>query len=331
MMKPQDDALGPFALDLLNALEAHIAVLDAQGRIVAVNEAWRRFARDNGGGDGTSPVGMSYVSVCETAIRRGEKESAGAMLDGMRLLLRGERDSFSLEYPCHSPAEQRWFVAHVTRFFHEGAIYLVAVHEDITARKRVQQELLEANRAVDAVNRELQEVLAREQLMARTDDLTGLNNRRRFFELSGQLFAVAQRYHVPFCVVMLDIDHFKRINDMFGHQVGDTILQCVGRMALEQTRAADVLARYGGEEFIVALPNTTAHEGLAAAENIRRRIAACRGIAGTTEVEVTVSAGVAEMLPGDDSIDRVIRRADEALYEAKKAGRNRTRVMSPPP
>lgn len=328
-MKLHEDALGPFALDLLNALDAHIAVLDAKGCIVAVNEAWRRFAVDNGGGEATSPIGASYVAVCETAIRRGADETAGAMLDGFRHLLRGERDRFSIEYPCHSPAEQRWFVAHVTRFSHEGETYLVAVHEDITARKRVQEQLLAATHAVDAVNRELQEVLAREQLMARTDDLTGLNNRRRFFEVSGQLFSVSRRYRLPFSVIMLDIDHFKRVNDRFGHQVGDEILRCVGRRALERTRAADVLARYGGEEFIVALPNTTAHEGLALAESMRQRVATCGEIPG--DGEVTVSAGVAEMLPSDDSLERIIRRADEALYEAKRTGRNRTRVMSPPP
>jgi diguanylate cyclase (GGDEF)-like protein len=126
---------------------------------------------------------------------------------------------------------------------------------------------------------------------------------------------------------MFDIDHFKRINDLFGHQAGDAVLRCVARVAREQSRAADVLARYGGEEFVAVLPNTGASEGLAAAENLRARIAACREIDGAAPVDLTISVGVAETNPGDDSLDGVIKRADEALYAAKKAGRDRSRVM----
>lgn len=446
--------------DLLNSLGAQIAVLDAHGSIVAVNDAWKRFARENDGEDKAFYVGASYLAVCEDASRRADDKIAEAVLHGMRDLLRGERISFTVEYPCHSPAEQRWFIARVTRFSHDGATYLAAVHEDITARKlaeinlheteatlrkvlealpvgvwilnqagkivhgntagrrvwagaryvgpeqfgeykgwwlstgrriaaeewaaaraiqkgetsideeiriecfdgsrkiilnsaiplrdaaggitgaiivnqditarkRVEEQLLQANTAIDAMNRELQQVLAREQLKARTDDLTGLSNRRHFFELSQQLFTVAQRYRTPLSVFMFDIDHFKRINDTFGHQVGDALLKRVTRIAREHTRESDVFARYGGEEFIVTLPNTTAPEGFATAEDIRQRIAACREIAGDRDVSVTISAGIAEILPGEDTLDRLIQRADQALYDAKKAGRNCSRMFSP--
>jgi len=451
-----------FVSDLLNSLSAHIAVLDTQGVIVAVNGAWRRFARENGGEDKAFYVGASYLAACEGASQHGGNGIAEAMLRGIRELLRGEQESFSVEYPCHSPTEQRWFIANVTRFSHEGATYLVTAHEDITARKlaedalhetettlrkilealpvgvwilnqagrivhgnsasqkiwagalyvgleqfgeykgwwlstgrriaaeewaaaraiqkgetsldeeiriecfdgstkvilnsaiplrdaaggvngaiivnqditsrkRVEEQLILANAAVDAMNQELQQVLTREQLKARTDDLTGLNNRRHFFDLSKQLFAVAERYQTPLSVLMFDIDHFKRVNDRFGHQVGDAVLKRVAQIARKNTRDADVLARYGGEEFILTLPNTCAQEALAAAENIRERIAACREIADGEEVSVTISAGAAARLPDEDTLDRLIQRADEALYAAKSAGRNCSRVFSPAP
>jgi diguanylate cyclase (GGDEF)-like protein len=319
----KEATFAPLALDLLNALDAQIAVLDAQGAIVAVNDAWRRFARENGAVDDTSPAGTSYLGVCEEACRAGADESARAMLDGLKLVLGGERDSFSLEYPCHSPDKRRWFVARVVRFTHAGATYLAAVHEDITARRLAQDALQETQAS-------LEEVLARERVKARTDELTGLCNRRHFFELGGRLFAVGKRYGLPLALLMIDIDYFKRINDRFGHQAGDTVLRCIAQVAQRQSRSADVLARYGGEEFIALLPGTTATEGLAAAENLRARVAACREFEGVGPLQLTVSIGVAEVMPGDDTLESVIRRADEALYEAKKAGRDRSQLVIPP-
>jgi len=443
--------------DLINSLSAHIAVLDADGLIVAVNDAWARFARENGGDD-AAYVGTNYLEICEVAVGQGD-EVAEAIALGFRDLLRNVRTHFAVEYPCHSPTEQRWFDARVTRFTHEGATYLAVVHEnitsrklaeegvrkaettlrnvlmalpigvwimdeqgqivhgnpagqriwggaryvgpeqfgeykgwwldsgrpiaadewaaaraiqkgetsideevriecfdgsskiilnsaiplrnpaggiegaiivnqDITARKQVEEKLLEANAAVDATNRKLQQVLARERIKARTDELTGLCNRRAFFDYSKRLFAVAQRYGTPLSVVMFDIDHFKRINDVFGHHVGDAVLKRVARVAREHTREADVLARYGGEEFILTLPNTGATDALGVAEHIRESIARSQETLEDPEASVTISSGVAEMLRGGDTLEQLIQRADQALYAAKRAGRNRSKIYS---
>jgi diguanylate cyclase (GGDEF)-like protein len=447
-----------FANDILNALTAQIAVFDADGRIVAVNDEWKRFARDNGG-DNDCYLGRSYLGACENAFRLGGDPLAAKVLQGIHELMQGQRESLSIEYPCHSPAEQRWFVSRFTRFIHEDRTYLIALHEnitmqkqadnkrlemektlrnvleglpvgvwvmdpsgkivhgnsegrriwagaryvgpehfgdykgwwldtgqpiaaddwaaarainkgetsigeeiriecfdgsskiilnsaiplrdddgrvngaiivnqDITSRKQVEDELLRANASIDAVNRELQHALEREQLMARTDELTGLHNRRQFFELSNQLFAVARRYQTPLSILMFDLDHFKQVNDIYGHQVGDRVLACVARIARDHLRGADVLARYGGEEFIAALPRATAADAFLAAEHLRENVAACRDIDGDENLRVTISVGVAGMLPGDDTLDRVIQRADEALYEAKDAGRNCSRLFT---
>ena len=311
--------------DLLDALAAQIAVLDAQGKVVAVNQRWKRFARDNGG-DGTHCyIGGDYLAACESAAKQGE-EAAVRVLSALRELLGGARGFFQVEYPCHSPTEQRWFTVHLSSFTHDGKVFVVTAHEEITARMAVEQRLERANTELDAINHELQQALGRERQMARTDELTGIGNRRSFFEVAETLFAVARRYRTPFSLCIFDIDHFKQINDRLGHLGGDEVLRQVARITASQTREADLVARYGGEEFILAMPNTEAQGAFAAAENIREAIAAVRQSWQGAEVRATVSAGVAQMHADEGSLDGLIARADAALYEAKASGRNCTHV-----
>ncbi len=316
-----------FANDVLNSLTASIAVLDARGAIIAVNEAWRRFARENDGDGETFYVGANYLTICEDAVRRGGEETAVAALRGIQEVMRGERVDFTLEYPCHSPTEERWFLLRVTRFLCATASFVVA-HENITARKRVEEELLRAKQAIELTNRELAEALAREQVWARVDSLTGALNRRYFFDLAEHEFAVARRYHHPLSVILFDADHFKEINDTRGHQCGDEVLKRIAGIAQRHLREADLLARYGGEEFIVLLPESTAEQAAVVAERIRHNIAADRMETSAGEVGVTISAGIADVLPEEDTLDRLIQRADQALYAAKQAGRNRSVLAS---
>lgn len=327
-MREQSALLQVLGGDLLDALAAQIAVLDAKGRVVAVNERWKRFARDNGGDGHGCYVGSDYLAACESASSRGD-EAAGRVLSALREIQGGARGFFQVEYPCHSSAEQRWFVAHLSSFTHDGEVFLVTAHEEITSRVAIEQRLESANAELDAINHELQQALGRERQTARTDELTGIGNRRRFFEVAETLFAVARRYRTPLSVCIFDIDGFKQINDRAGHLGGDEILRQVARITAAQTREADVVARYGGEEFILAMPNTEAAGALAAAENIREEIAARRQSWRGAEINVTVSAGVAQMRPDEESLDTLIARADTALYEAKAAGRNCTRVAVP--
>lgn len=312
-----------FADDVLNSLTANIAVLDSRGVIIAVNGAWKRFARENDGDGATFYVGTNYLMICEDAARRGGEETAVAALRGIQEVMRGEREDFTLEYPCHSPTEERWFLLRVTRFSRQAAARFVVAHENITVRKRVEEELRRAKQAIELANRELQEALSREQVWARVDALTGALNRRYFFDLAEHEFAVARRYHHPLSVILFDVDHFKQINDTQGHQCGDEMLKRVAEAALSQLRETDILARYGGEEFIVLLPESAAEQAAVVAERIRHHVAAHRMETSQGEVAVTISAGVAELLAEEDNLDRLIHRADRALYAAKQAGRNR--------
>ncbi len=209
---------------------------------------------------------------------------------------------------------------------------------DISARKQVEEELRNAKALAEEANHNLRRALARERHLARTDALTGVNNRRYWFELAEHEFAVAARYRHPLSMIMLDIDHFKRVNDGYGHAVGDRMLERVAQVARAALRSADVIGRYGGEEAVIALPVTTAGQANAVAERIRADVAAIRVPTPKGDAAVTVSLGIAEVLftspvqqcGEDDSVECVIHRADEAMYAAKQAGGNRVATWSAP-
>jgi diguanylate cyclase (GGDEF)-like protein len=202
---------------------------------------------------------------------------------------------------------------------------------DVTDRHRADAER-------ERLNRELQLMFAREQQFARTDALTGVNNRRYWFELAEHEFETAARYRHPLSVIMLDIDHFSLVNDRFGHAVGDQVLERVAQVARAALRSADVIGRYGGDESVIALPVTTAGQAYPVAERIRAGVAEIRVPTPKGDAAVTLSVGIAEMLlappaarpGGDDSVEHVIRRADEAMYAAKQAGGNRIATWSAP-
>ncbi len=160
------------------------------------------------------------------------------------------------------------------------------------------------------------------------DPLTGLFNRRYLTETLVREFARAQRSGAPMAIVMIDVDHFKRFNDSFGHDAGDAVLQALGSFFSRSVRADDIACRYGGEEFCLVLPQMDQHNAMQRAEAIREGAAALEVKSdGRVLGPVTLSLGVA-LFPEDGSdMESLVRAADAAMYEAKKAGRNRV-VMS---
>jgi diguanylate cyclase (GGDEF)-like protein len=176
---------------------------------------------------------------------------------------------------------------------------------------------LEKKRLLDANKR----LLAELEALSRTDALTGLGNRRAFDEALLHEVPRAQRYRVPLSLVMLDLDHFKKVNDEHGHSGGDEVLRHFGRLVKGVIRESDSAFRYGGEEFALLLPHTDADSACVVARRLVERVAATPVQLGQgASLRVTCSAGVAGLATGPEDM---IARADAALYEAKRSGRNR--------
>jgi len=189
---------------------------------------------------------------------------------------------------------------------------------ETASQQRVEEYMTE----VETMNRRLEEISVR-------DALTGLYNRRYVMDRLANEFKRAHRHNRPLSLIMLDVDHFKSINDSYGHQVGDEVLRGIGLMVVNQTRTTDIGARYGGEEFIAVLPETHVEGALKVAEKLREAVALAPlhrvQISGGSEAPVhcTVSLGVSSHRPDVADMQALIHEADNAMYVAKRTGRNR--------
>jgi diguanylate cyclase (GGDEF)-like protein len=165
--------------------------------------------------------------------------------------------------------------------------------------------------------------------LASKDPLTGLWNARAYYEISNKLIQLAQRDKNPFCTLFIDLDHFKSINDKFGHETGDAVLRAVAECLSGNSRESDVVGRIGGEEFVVFLPNTGEQGALQLAEKLCRHVEALPlEFPGNNRRNVTLSIGVAQNRSSDITIADIQKRADEAMYAAKQQGRNRAVMFS---
>lgn len=203
-------------------------------------------------------------------------------------------------------------------------------HQQESERQRQELETLyhqlqQANRELERLNQELLEHNALLSQAAMTDALTGLKNHRAFHEALISSVQMAERFHQPLTLIMLDVDHFKQFNDQFGHPAGDEVLRTVGAVLRQFSRAYDVPARYGGEEFAIILPNTGLQEAVQIAERLRRQIESIE----TPHRRITASFGVAVYRHGTMPAT-LLYEADSALYQAKQQGRNCVCVYQPP-
>jgi diguanylate cyclase (GGDEF)-like protein len=163
--------------------------------------------------------------------------------------------------------------------------------------------------------------------MVETDLLTGLYNQTAFFRLTSLFVSLGRRERQPVSVIMMDIDHFKKIVDTEGHLFGNFVLKEIGRLLRRQLRESNIAARFGGDEFVICLPHARAKEAADLAARLREAIAAAHFRKGKQEVQLKMSLGVAEALPSDrTSVAKLVQSADEALFEAKHRGGNRVVV-----
>jgi diguanylate cyclase (GGDEF)-like protein/PAS domain S-box-containing protein len=201
--------------------------------------------------------------------------------------------------------EEFWALLSARMIEFEGDAALLAGISDVTEQKSLEERLRD---------------------LATKDELTDLYNRRHFIELAEIELSRSRRKSAPTSLAMLDIDHFKLVNDHFGHAVGDRALFELARAMKETLRGSDVSARIGGEEFVVLLPETNLEGALAVTERLRERVGRSEIPIGDGRVaKITVSAGVAELQP-TEGLDALLKRADDALYAAKEQGRNRSVV-----
>lgn len=208
------------------------------------------------------------------------------------------------EVAIRTAAGERWFQIQRSTIVaenHAAAGFSVVLF-DVTARKLAEHKLA---------------------ALAQTDPLTGVTNRRHFYELAEARLAQTRRYQRPGAVVMLDIDHFKAINDTYGHLAGDDVIRSVADQLRHLLRATDLLARYGGEEFICLLDEVDVDEARATAERMRQAIADARVTVADHSIQLTISIGIAPLLRAGPALSALIGQADQALYTSKANGRNR--------
>ncbi|MBU0511830.1 MAG: diguanylate cyclase [Chloroflexi bacterium] len=199
-------------------------------------------------------------------------------------------------------------------FFIEEVLMRLRLHIE---RKRMEQDLKEEIIKIKQVEEEL-------RILATKDSLTGLNNRRHFFDISVREFDRHQRYGSEISIAMLDLDHFKRVNDTYGHKAGDQVLRFIAQLCLHSLRGVDVVGRYGGEEFVILMPETGKHRATQVAERLRKEIENSRIAIDNDIITITASLGIAsDHHNNSSSLEELLNCADEALYEAKEAGRNR--------
>ncbi|WP_207682334.1 GGDEF domain-containing protein [Desulfonema magnum] len=163
--------------------------------------------------------------------------------------------------------------------------------------------------------------------MSIRDGLTGVYNRRYFETRLEEEFERHKRYTRPFSIIMQDIDHFKKVNDTYGHPCGDYILKAFASMIVSSIRKVDIFARYGGEEFCCLLPETRLDSAMKLAEFLRKKIERNIFIFNNTEIRITISQGIAELKTEMGAAEALLREADHALYEAKESGRNKVVKM----
>jgi diguanylate cyclase (GGDEF)-like protein len=172
------------------------------------------------------------------------------------------------------------------------------------------------------------QLFASAKRLAQTDSLTGLYNRRHFFELAQREFQRARRYDRPLSALMLDIDHFKRVNDNFGHAIGDQVLIEVAEICNRELRQIDLIGRFGGEEFAILLIETNLQAAQRVAERLRETIEkAIRPSNENLSILITTSVGVAYLNEDCPNLDTLLDQADKALYVAKQSGRNKVALM----
>jgi len=214
-------------------------------------------------------------------------------------------------------------------FFVLLAMYILQVRRRAIEKEAARKAAQTAREQLEEKHHELEALSENLKTMSISDPLTGCYNRRYFQEISPKMVSAAQRHRRSISILMLDVDFFKKINDSHGHLAGDAVLKEVAQTCRATLREPDFLVRFGGEEFVAILPDTAREEALRVAERLRDAIERLQVRSGERELHVTVSIGLSEFVASEVSLEKAFARADIALYEAKRSGRNRVVAYTP--
>lgn len=292
-----------------------VAILDRQGRLVAANQGFRDLASAPEDEDGLNVVEVFINPTLTELLAWAEGTGPdGGVYEGPMTL--GDVDSRT---------ETR-----IGRVYRRNGQLLVVGEFDVDKQRELRDQLLQLNqdyadkeRELARANRELARYAEEWERISLSDKLTGLPNRRAFEEFLNHHVASAERFGELLAVLVLDLDHFKAINDTFGHSRGDQVLKRVAATLASNVRQTDVVARWGGEEFGVLAPKTDLRGGAKLADELRSAVRETDMPEGMPRI--TVSVGVAQWQSGE-SADSVFSRADEVLYRAKEKGRDRVEI-----
>ncbi|MFT3890274.1 MAG: diguanylate cyclase [Anaerolineales bacterium] len=297
---------------LIENMSDGVLVVDAQGRIVDINPAMLEILD-------REPFSLLGKNVSEIMNHWTDMNSIIFKNDATRTELRLH----------HDPS--RYMDLRMTPLFDESERLTgrIIVSRDITDRKQVEKDLVYAN---DRLHTQLIEIgLLRDQLreQAIRDPLTDLFNRRYLDETLERELSRAERENYPLCIVMMDLDHFKDVNDLYGHEAGDIVLKSLAKKVMEQCRQGDFACRYGGEEFILVMPNICLDSTSKRAKELHQNIEGMNIPYGRFNLSVTISMGIACYPTHGQTKEELLRAADKALYKAKHSGRNCVSVYMP--
>jgi diguanylate cyclase (GGDEF)-like protein len=285
---------------VLSSIEDQIAVIDHKGIIVYVNAAWINFGAENGLAPDYYCVGSNYLAVLVSSATAGD-QLAGDAYKGILDVINNRCMSFYIEYPCHSPTEQRWFMMRVVRLKDSANSLVLISHLNITQRKLIEEQV---------------------ELLAMQDPLTGLSNRRLFDESISREMRRSIRNQSPLSLIEFDIDYFKNYNDEWGHIAGDNCLIKVGKILQDLShRSGDLAVRLGGDEFALLLADTDYAGAQHVAASVLKAVTDLKMTFGESRY-LTLSAGVASgICSAEMPDDYLLEQADKALYRAKQSGR----------
>jgi len=311
---------------VIDSMETAFVILNDQNAVIGLNQSANRFLKVK--------IGQLFpIDQCIACM--DERDAA----DCLRVYTHKPKASIQAELSSFAPGMQHVLLRIqpiVDR--KQNFIGRILTFQDITEWRKMVEELNRKNRDLSKRNKELvdiQERLSKAnkklELMATTDSLTGCYNRRYLFQMMEYQISVDKEYGYPYSIILLDIDYFKRTNDTYGHQVGDTVLKQTAGLISSRLRQTDIFARYGGEEFLIFLPRTPRSHAMKLAEQLRLLVESNSIQTEQGLINVTISIGIAssdDVRNGDAAdvkgvIMELIARADAALYQAKHLGRNR--------